>query len=72
MTIYDDRYLRALTDERLRTASSARVGRAGLRVRRALRGAEAAHRKAVRADLRAIEARSRLSGTASARMLPAR
>jgi hypothetical protein len=63
MTAYDERYLAALTEDRQRRASAARMGRAGLALRRAIRAAEAAHRKALRADVRAGEARRRLTGT---------
>jgi hypothetical protein len=69
---YDGRLLTSVVNERIRAAEAARTGRAGLRLRRAVRAAEAAHRRAMRADRRAIEAHSRLSGTVPARVLQAR
>jgi hypothetical protein len=69
---YDGRLLTSVVNERMRAAEVARAGRAGLRLRRAVRAAEAAHLRATRADRRALEAHSRLSGTIPARVLPAR
>ncbi|HET8616530.1 MAG TPA: hypothetical protein VFL94_13470 [Actinomycetales bacterium] len=60
---YDERLLRTIEADRLRTAGYVRVGRAGRRLRRALHGAEAAHRKALRADRRAVQAWARLAET---------
>jgi hypothetical protein len=60
---YDDMVLRTYQAERLRAADRARVGCAGRRLRRALHGAEAAHRKAQRADQRAVQAWAQLAAT---------
>jgi hypothetical protein len=69
---YDGRLLTTLVDDRLRAADTARAGRTALLLRRALRAAETAHRRALRADRRAAEAHGRVSGTVRVRTVVAR
>lgn len=71
-SMYDERVLRALVGDRLHIAETARAGRAALLLRRAVRAADSAHRRVLRADRRAVEAHTRLSGTIRTRALAAR
>lgn len=60
---YDERLLRTLVDDRVAAAGATRLGQAERRLRRAVQAAAAAHRKAVRADLRAVRAQAVLSSS---------
>lgn len=71
-SMYDERVLTTLVGDRLHTAETARAGRAAMLLRRAVRAAEAAHRRALRADRKAVEAHTRLSGTVRTRTVAVR
>lgn len=70
--MYDERVLTTLVGDRLRAAENGRAGRAAMLLRRALRAAESAHRRVLRADRRAVEAHLRASCTVRARAVAAR
>lgn len=70
--IYDQHVLTALVDDRLRAADTARAARAAVLLRRAVRAADTAHRRVLRADRRALEAHTRLSGAVRVRAVAAR
>jgi hypothetical protein len=71
-SMYDERVLRNLVGCRLQAAETARAGRAAMLLRRAVRAAEAAHRRVLRADRRAAEAHTRLSGAVRTQTAAAR